>query len=158
MKKNSVIYLAIAVVVSSFVTTGYAQVGDLMNLTKDTVKKQKDKKKQPENQPPSTIRPTESEIPDNNSDHAHSNNKPMPVKSSELGSVYFSNQPFINGTQGSKSSFNSNEFIYGRLVLNGGTVREVLKPTSLTKKIKGCRFQFFLTAETDHINIQFTRN
>lgn len=142
MKKNSVIYIAIAVVVFSFVTTGYAQVGDLINRTKDTIKKKKDKKEQPENQPPSTIQPTRSETPDNNSDNAQSKNKQMPVKSSELGNIYFSNQPFINGTEGSKTSFNSNEFIYGRLVLNGGTVREVLKPASLTKKIKGYQIPF----------------
>lgn len=38
--------------------------------------------------------------------------------------IYFANQPFIGSNAGSSNSFNSSEFIYGRLELNDKTLQE----------------------------------
>ena len=43
------------------------------------------------------------------------------------GKIYFSNQPFTTSNAGSKTSFSSGEFIYGRLELDGQTVKEAFK-------------------------------
>ncbi len=44
-----------------------------------------------------------------------------------LGKIYFSNQPFTSGSTGDKRTFKSNEYIYARLKLNKGTVKEALQ-------------------------------
>jgi hypothetical protein len=44
---------------------------------------------------------------------------------------YFSNKPFSNGHEGAKTSFKSNEFIYGRLELEGKTIREAFQLNSI---------------------------
>ena len=44
-----------------------------------------------------------------------------------LGKITFSNEPFTKGTSGTKTVFNSNEFIYGRLQLNSGTIKDAFK-------------------------------
>lgn len=56
-------------------------------------------------------------------------------QNNSIGTIYFSNNPFSAGgsIEGAKTKFNSNEFVYGRIILNGGTVREVLKPIPLAK-------------------------
>jgi len=43
------------------------------------------------------------------------------------GKIFFSNQPFATGNAGSKTNFSSGEFIYGRLELDGQTVKEAFK-------------------------------
>ncbi len=43
------------------------------------------------------------------------------------GKMYFSNQPFKTGNAGSKKSFTSSGFIYGRIELDGQTVKEAFK-------------------------------
>ncbi len=136
MKKNPVIYLAVVMVVFGFVVTGYAQFGDLINRTREEVRKSRDKDKRLENQSPQNQLPSSASTPVNNSAGTPSANKERYSQKNALGTIYFSNKPFTTGTEGSKTSFNSNEFIYGRLVLNGGTVRDVLKPSSLTGKVK----------------------
>lgn len=52
-----------------------------------------------------------------------------------VGNIYFSDKPFPAGgsTEGSKKSFTSSEFIYGRLVLKSGTLRSVFKPSTSEK-------------------------
>lgn len=76
------------------------------------------------------------ENPGNTTNQEQSENKKSAGTSNELGTFYFSNQPFGAGTEGSKTSFTSGEFIYGRLVLKSGTVREVLQPSSVIGKDK----------------------
>ncbi|MEO5946400.1 MAG: hypothetical protein ABIP79_06250 [Chitinophagaceae bacterium] len=43
------------------------------------------------------------------------------------GNMYFSNQPFTGSSANSKKSFNSAEYIYGRLELPSGTIKESFK-------------------------------
>ncbi|MEO6612084.1 MAG: hypothetical protein ABIT05_02675 [Chitinophagaceae bacterium] len=43
------------------------------------------------------------------------------------GKLYFSNQPFSSSNAGNKNSFSSKEFIYGRVELNGTTIKEAFK-------------------------------
>ena len=49
------------------------------------------------------------------------------IVNNPLGKMTFSNQPFANGANSFKTVFNSNEFIYGRLQLNSGTIKEAFK-------------------------------
>lgn len=43
------------------------------------------------------------------------------------GKIYFSTSPFTNSNAGSKNSFKSSEFIYGRIELDGMTIAEAFK-------------------------------
>ncbi len=87
------------------------------------------KDKQPQQEPQST----DSNVPVN---QPQPENRQSTTTTNELGTIYFSNQPFTNGTENSKTSFKSDEYIYGRLVLKSGSVRDVLNPSSLTKTNK----------------------
>ena len=51
----------------------------------------------------------------------------VPVKNNVSGKIYFSNKPFGETNAGAKTSFASNEYIYGRLEVKGGTLKEVFK-------------------------------
>jgi hypothetical protein len=46
---------------------------------------------------------------------------------SVAGKIYFSSKPFTSDNSGSKKSFSSSEFIYGRLELSGQTIKEAFK-------------------------------
>jgi len=84
------------------------------------------------------------ENPGNTTNQERSENKISAGTGNELGIFYFSNQPFGAGTEGSKTSFTSGEFIYGRLVLKGGTVRQVLQPSAVIGKDKNqIRFSIY---------------
>ena len=124
MRNNSrLIFTLLITVLAIVIQTAAAQI--TINLPK--IKKDKPARPQQEPQPNNFGAP--------NNRKQLKNIEPF-EKSNNLGTIYFSNKPFTTGTDGSKTSFNSNEFIYGRLVLNGGTVRDVLKPSSLTGKVK----------------------
>lgn len=43
------------------------------------------------------------------------------------GKIYFADKPFSGSNTGSKTSFNSNEFIYGRFELSGTSIKEAFK-------------------------------
>ena len=43
------------------------------------------------------------------------------------GKIYFSSQPFTSSATNTKTSFTSAEFIYGRMELNSGTIKEAFK-------------------------------
>ena len=49
------------------------------------------------------------------------------------GKMFFSNQPFITSNSGSLTNFNSNGFIYGRLELSGGSIKEAFKLKETTR-------------------------
>lgn len=51
------------------------------------------------------------------------------------GKMYFSNKPFTSDNSGSKKSFSSNEFIYGRLELSGQTIKEAFKIREASKAL-----------------------
>jgi hypothetical protein len=61
----------------------------------------------------------------------------LPQESTETsmvtGKMYFSNTPFGQTNAGAKSSFASNEFIYGRLEVQGGTLKEVFRINETSK-------------------------
>ena len=63
-------------------------------------------------------------------------NKLPGYKNNPVGKILFSNQPFGNSNAGNKSNFGSNEYIYGRLELNGSTIKEAFK----LEEIKGLPF------------------
>jgi Flp pilus assembly protein TadD len=132
MKITRFTYVAVLFLSLGFTSTGYAQFSGVINKTKEAINKKTEKKKeepitQPANQPVNAEQPVSTSSNDNQAA------PPRPAESA-LGTIYFSNQPFTNGTEGSKTSFSSNEFIYGRMVLKGGTVRTVLKPKQLDKE------------------------
>jgi hypothetical protein len=55
-------------------------------------------------------------------------NKNATTKHSAVsGKIYFSPKPFTSDNSGSKKSFSSNEFIYGRFELSGQTIKEAFK-------------------------------
>ena len=139
MKKYLTIYIAIAVITLSFATSNYAQFGNILNKAKDAIDKKKDKNKKEE---PTVNQTTNSDSTTGNSNDTKPNTQT--VTESPLGTIYFSNQPFPagGGTEGAKTSFSSSEFIYGRLVLKGGTVSEILKPVAPDKEIKGYNINF----------------
>ena len=52
----------------------------------------------------------------------------LPVsKDLVIGKMYFSNKPFTTGNAGSKKSFTSSEYIYGRIELDGQSVKDAFK-------------------------------
>ncbi len=52
----------------------------------------------------------------------------LPVRNDPVnGKMYFSNKPFTTSNTGSKKTFNSSEYIYGRIELDGKTVKEAFK-------------------------------
>lgn len=53
--------------------------------------------------------------------------KPPVVNDTVKGKMYFSNQLFKTNNTGSKKTFSSSEYIYGRIELDGQTVKEAFK-------------------------------
>ncbi len=47
--------------------------------------------------------------------------------------IYFSSQPFTRGHEGAKANFHSGEFIYGRLELQGKTLKEAFQLDNIKK-------------------------
>ncbi len=58
------------------------------------------------------------------------------------GNILFSSSPFTGSSPAGKSSFNSNEFIYGRLELSGASVKEAFKLKETTR-------HYFLVCEVE---------
>lgn len=58
------------------------------------------------------------------------------------GKMYFSDKPFTSSNAGSKTSFNSNEFIYGRLELSGSSIKDAFK-------VKEVKNHYFLVCEME---------
>ncbi len=143
MKKNLLTIAAILIIAITFGGTSYAQFGDLINKAKDAAKKKKDK--------PKEQTPTEQTNGNGQSTDTSGNKQPQTpvVEDNPLGTIYFSNKPFPAGgsVEGAKTSFSSNEFIYARLVLKGGTVREVLKPAPPTEKLPKTTIHFGLNRQ-----------
>lgn len=58
------------------------------------------------------------------------------------GKILFSGSPFTGSSSAGKSSFNSNEFIYGRLELSGNSIKEAFKLKETTR-------HYFLVCEME---------
>ncbi len=63
-------------------------------------------------------------------------------KADVQGKIYFSNQPFGETNAGAKTSFSSNEFIYGRLELSGSSIKEAFK-------VQEIKSHYFLVSEVE---------
>ena len=101
-------------------------------------KKEVPKQEQPQPNNEQTNRSDQSSGGDDNSDEARTRkaqNEIMQVKPSNVGKIYFSNKPFGATNEGSKTSFTSGEYIYGRFETGGGTLRDILKFSPITMKI-----------------------
>ena len=122
MRKNLVIYIAIIAITLSLASTSNAQLGNILNKAKDAIDKKKDKKKQDE---PPTNQPTNSDSSTGNSNDTKPNKQT--VQENPLGKILLSNKSFDGNNSDNKTTFQSNEFIYGRLLLKNGTVRDLLK-------------------------------
>ena len=141
MKKNLAIYIAILAVTLSFAVNGYAQIGDLINKAKELIEKKKNKQKDKTENPQTSKEQTngsgQSSGGNDNSDEARikkAQSEIMQVKPSGVGKIYFSNKPFTETREGSKTSFTSGEYIYGRFETSGGTLRDVLKFSPINKE------------------------
>src|SRR5690349_19164913 len=64
---------------------------------------------------------------------------------------YFSNKPFSNTHDGAKTSFKSNEFIYGRLELESKTLKEAFQLGSIKE---GPHYLFYYVASYTKNNQQ----
>ena len=141
MKK---IVLAIAIIATSI--SSYAQLGGLLKKAKDKITEKK------------TVETTTTAA--NNNQTATLNNPPTAptnegsntkiiVQKGEntpegyylfdnpLGKILIASKPFSNASNNTKTTFQSNEFIYGRLQLKSGTIKEAFK---FGEKEKGIPF------------------
>ena len=57
------------------------------------------------------------------------------------GKIYFSNKPFAETNAGAKTSFSSNEYIYGRMELQGATLKEAFK---IKEAGEGMRYPYLM--------------
>lgn len=64
------------------------------------------------------------------------------IVNNPLGKISFSNQPFSATSVSGKTKFSSNEFIYGRLQLNSGTIKEALKISEKDKQNPYYNFEY----------------
>lgn len=123
---------------------GSAQIGgSLIKKAKDKLTEKKELKDEKIVKQESNSNVEEPKV--NTTQSRISNNDPnVPDKyylvENPLGKITFSNQPFSSSTVTSKSKFASSEFIYGRLKLNNGTVKEALK---IGEKAKGSSYYSF---------------
>jgi hypothetical protein len=126
MKKNLIIYIAIATITLSFAVNNYGQIGDWIKLGKDAIEKSKNKKKE-KTENPQTKKEQTNNNGQSNGENGNGDKTPTGTATSNIGKIYFSNKPFTTNHDESKTSFTTSEYIYGRLELSGGTLRDVLK-------------------------------
>jgi hypothetical protein len=112
-------------------TNSFAQLGGMINKAKDAIdkKKEKDKAKNPP-KPGDTMTPEKSPVSNQPQKEANKTKADAEEKEEDsTADIYFSNKPFpADGSiDGAKDTFNSNEFIYGRIVFKSGTLRENMK-------------------------------
>ncbi len=137
MKNQILILLTIIAVTLSLSTTSFAQLGDLINKAKDAAKKKDaaEKKDKKAEEKPATTNPTpKSENKGKKTFMEIEQEEILKVEPSSLGKIYFSNKPFAENRNGSQTSFNTGDYIYGRLEITNGTLRDILKFTPITKE------------------------
>ena len=134
------------IIISSIILTtmsGYAQLGGLLKKAKDKVTE----KKTVETTTTATNN-NQTTTPNNPATNEGSNAKIIMQKGENtpegyylfdnpLGKILIANKPFSNASNNTKNTFQSNEFIYGRLQLNSGTIKEAFK---FGEKEKGTAF------------------
>ena len=139
MKRNSILMLAFLIVLAFGFQTASAQFPiKIPKLPKiERPKKELPKQEQPQTSSEQTNSSGQSSGENDNSDEGlrkKAQNELMQVKPSNVGKIYFSNKPFTTTNEGSKTSFTSGEYVYGRLETGGGTLRDVLKFSPITNE------------------------
>jgi hypothetical protein len=136
MKKIS---LSIVIILFATLST-QAQLGGLLKKAKDKVTEKKEVK---ENKQEDTEEKTTSKAVNNKTNNSDPNTPDTYfLVNNPLGKILFSNQPFSASTVSGKTKFASNEFIYGRLQLNSGTIKEALKIEEKDAKNPYYNFQY----------------
>lgn len=128
MKKNIIITFTLWLICTVSMQTAPAQFP--INIPK-IPKIEKPKQEQPKtNQENSN---SENSSPNNsNKSNTSAQEKMLQVKPSTVSKIYFSNQPFGATNDGSKTSFTTGDYIYGRLETGGKTLREAFGFTPVT--------------------------
>ncbi len=133
--------ITLSILILFFATTStQAQLGGLLKKAKDKVTEKKEVKesKQEDIEEKTTSKAVnnKTKISDPNTPDTYF------LVNNPLGKISFSNQPFSASTANSKTKFASNEFIYGRLQLNSGTIKEALKIVEKDAKNPYYNFQY----------------
>ncbi len=132
MKKNSIKTL---VILGAFALFGTLPAGAQFTIKIPKIKIEKPKMEQPKTGNDQTIIGQSSGDDDSDAGRRRkAQNELMQVRPSNVGKIYFSNRPFGATNEGSKASFTSGEHIYGRFETGGGTLRDVLKFSPITKE------------------------
>jgi hypothetical protein len=118
MKKNSILMLAFLMVFGGFHSV-FAQFP--IKIPK-VPKIEKPKQEQPRNE--EREKPATENINRNPSASGSVQEKLLRVKPSSVGRIYFSDKPFGATNEGSKTSFTTGDYIYGRFETGGKTLRE----------------------------------
>lgn len=123
MKKDLILVLVLLIALGFGIQSVSAQftikIPKIPKITKPEV----------ENNKPNSEKPGEQ-----NSLNDSSQANPLQAKPSALGKIYFSNQPFGSTNSGGKTSFSTNEYIYGRFETGGKTLREVFGFAPISKE------------------------
>ncbi|MFV0388905.1 MAG: hypothetical protein ACK5NT_09120 [Pyrinomonadaceae bacterium] len=146
MRKKVAFIFGVLVITISCSFTSFAQFGDLVNKARNEIEKKVNKKKTKETNAGKT--PGNDSSRDSNSSGSYSKKADeIAPPQNELGTIYLSNTPFpTDGSiAGAKTSFNSSENIYGRLVLKNGTIRNVIQPDPPSDEVSGNNFRFTIT-------------
>ncbi len=133
MKKNSILMFAFLMVIALGFQAAAAQF--TIKIPK-LPKIKKPKVEQPQTGSEQTNGSDQSSGENNNSDAKTktAQNKLLQVTPSAVGKIYFSNKPFGATNEGSKTSFTTGEYIYGRLETSSGTLRDAFKFSPVTKE------------------------
>ncbi len=125
MKYLKLVSLSVVFILSSFLCG--AQLGGVLKKAKEKVTSSKSSGNAQET--PKDKSSNINEVKNGGTLESRGSNTPKGyfLVTNPLGKITFSNQLFTTGTSSSKASFHSNEFIYGRLQLNSGTVKEAFK-------------------------------
>ncbi len=137
MKKNSILMFAVLIGMVFGIQTALAQFPISIPKIPKIPKIKKDKPDNPQTSKEQTNNNDQSSGENDNSDEARrkkAQNEIMQVKPSNIGKIYFSNKPFGATNEGSKASFTTGEYIYGRFETGGGTLRDVLKFSPITNE------------------------
>jgi hypothetical protein len=121
MKKIIISILFLNILVQS-----HAQLGGLLKKAEEKLKEKKVKKEESKTETTTkeevnTIVKSTSKNTDPNLDDSYS------LIQNDFGKIILSNSPFGTTATTGQANFNSSEFIYGRIQLNSGTIKEALK-------------------------------
>jgi hypothetical protein len=140
MKKITIFCLIFSITLNT-----QAQLGGLLKKAKEKVTQKKEVKETKQEDAKEEVTTTSKVV--NNKTMSSDPNTPDTyyLVNNPLGKISFSNQPFLTSTVSGKTSFASKEFIYGRLQLNSGTIKEALKIEEKNNKNPYYNFEYVVT-------------